>query len=126
MKKINIAYWIVTGIFAAFMAMSAIPDILNDPEAVKMIAGDLGYPAYIIPFIGVAKLLGVIAILVPGFPKIREWAYAGLFFDLAGATYSALSVDPTQIGILFMILPFTFLFTSYFLNQKRSKEISVI
>lgn len=126
MKKINIAYWIVTGIFAAFMGFSAVHDIMSHPDAIKMISEGLGYPAYILPFLGVAKLLGVIAILVPGFPKIREWAYAGLFFDLAGATYSALSVDPTQIGILFMILPFTFLFTSYLLNQKRSKEISVI
>ena len=87
MKKINIAYWSVTGIFAAFMLFSAIPDMLIVPEAVTMITG-LGYPTYFIPFIGVAKLLGVIAILVPGFNRIKEWAYAGLFFDLIGYLFS--------------------------------------
>jgi hypothetical protein len=48
----------------------------------------VGVPLYLIPFIGIAKVLGVIAILIPGFPKLKEWAYAGLFFDLIGATYS--------------------------------------
>lgn len=119
MKKINTLYWVITGIFAAFMTFTAIPDLLLDPEATKMISGGLGYPGYIIPFLGVAKLLGSIAILIPGFPRIKEWAYAGLFFDLTGATYSALSIDPSQIGILFMILPFSFLFASYFLYYKR-------
>lgn len=126
MKKTNILYWSITGLFSAFMASTAIPDILLDPEAMKMISAGLGYPGYIIPFIGVAKLLGSVAILVPGFPRIKEWAYAGLFFDLAGATYSALSVDPSQWGILFMVLPFSFLFTSYFLHHKRSKEQTAI
>ncbi|MCA0447687.1 MAG: DoxX family protein [Bacteroidetes bacterium] len=122
MKKTNIIYWVITGIFSAFMAFSAIPDILSHPDAIKMISEDLGYPEYILPFLGVAKLLGAITLLVPGFLRIKEWAYAGLFFDLAGATYSALSVDPSQIGILFMILPFSFLFASYFLHHKRLKE----
>ena len=114
MKKTKITYWIVTGIFAAFMLFSAIPDILLVPDAVMMITG-LGYPKYIIPFLGVAKLLGVIAILIPGFPRIKEWAYAGLFFDLIGATYSAIAKEGFQLPMLFMILPIGFLFLSYFL-----------
>ena len=119
MKKIKIAYWIVTGIFAAFMLFSAIPDILVVPDAVTMITG-LGYPKYIIPFLGVAKLLGVIAILIPGFVRIKEWAYAGLFFDLIGATYSAIATAGFQLPILFMILPIGFLFLSYFLWHRKS------
>ena len=127
MKKINTFYWIVTGLFAAFMAFSAIPDILSVPDAVKMVNGDLGYPVYIIPFLGVAKLLGVIAILVPAFSRLKEWAYAGLFFDLAGATYSAIATGGFQPELLFMILPVGFLFLSYYLwHRKREmagKEI---
>jgi hypothetical protein len=80
---------------------------------------DMGYPTYIIPFLGVAKLLGVIAILIPGFQRIKEWAYAGLFFDLAGATYSGLALGGFQPQILIMILPFGFLFLSYYLWHKR-------
>jgi uncharacterized membrane protein YphA (DoxX/SURF4 family) len=86
-KKINIAYWIVTSIFAGFMIFSAIPDIIVADEAVKFMT-DLGYPVYLLPFIGWAKVLGGIALLIPGFPLIKEWAYAGLVFDLVGAAYS--------------------------------------
>jgi hypothetical protein len=121
-KKINIAYWIITGIFGAFMMMSAIPDILVVPEAVTMITG-LGYPKYLIPFLGVAKALGVIVILIPGFNRLKEWAYAGLFFDLIGATYSAIAKEGFHWQVTFMILPISFLFLSYFLWHKR-KNIS--
>src|SRR5882762_1506351 len=92
MKKTKILYWIITGLFSAFMLFSAIPDIMVVPDAITFM-NHLGYPIYIIPFLGVAKLLGVIAILIPGFPRIKEWAYAGLFFDLIGATYSVIATD---------------------------------
>ncbi|WP_229248960.1 DoxX family protein [Dyadobacter sandarakinus] len=87
MKKTKIVYWILTGLAAAMLGVGAIFDAVSAPEALTHVM-HLGYPAYIVPFLGIAKLLGVIAILVPGFPRIKEWAYAGLFFDLAGALYS--------------------------------------
>jgi hypothetical protein len=121
MKKTKTIYWIVTGLFCAFMLFSAIPDIMVTPEAVTFITS-LGYPKYFIPFIGVAKLLGVIAILVPGFPIVKEWAYAGLFFDLLGATYSGLSTGGYDPRILFMILPISFLFISHYLYHKIARE----
>jgi hypothetical protein len=65
-----------------------------------------------------AKLLGVIAILVPGFPRLKEWAYAGLFYDLAGAVYSSLASAGFMPQMLIMILPISFLFISYFLYHK--------
>ena len=122
MKKTKIFYWIVTGIFAAFMLFSAIPDILVSQEAVTIITG-LGYPRYIIPFLGVAKLLGSIAILIPGFKRLKEWAYAGLFFDLIGATYSGIAMGGFQLPMLFMVLPLGFLFASYFLWHKINKTV---
>lgn len=118
MKKINTWYWIVTILFAGFMLFSAVPDMMMAPEAVTMITG-LGYPKYFVSFIGVAKLLGAIAILIPGLNRLKEWAYAGLFFDLVGATYSGLAVGGFQAPILFMILPLGFLFLSYYLWHKR-------
>lgn len=120
MKKTKIIFWIITGLFAAFMLSSAIPDIFMLPEAVTFM-NHLGYPNYFIPFIGVAKVLGIIAILIPGFPRIKEWAYAGLFFDLAGASYSAIATDGFQPSILVMLLPLVFLFISYFLHHKKMK-----
>jgi uncharacterized membrane protein YphA (DoxX/SURF4 family) len=118
MKKTKVLYWIITGLFSAFMLFASIPDMLSTPDAVKFIS-HLGYPNYLIPFIGVAKLLGVIAILIPGFPRLKEWAYAGLAFDLTGATYSLIATDGFQPPILFMAVPIAFLFLSYYLWHKK-------
>lgn len=121
MKKLNVLYWVVTGLFAAFMLSTALPNLLSTKETIDFIAGGLGYPAYIIPFLGVAKLLGSIAILVPGYPKIKEWAYAGLFFDLIGATYSAVAVNGFEPSLLFMLLPFALAGLSYGFYNARLK-----
>ena len=121
MKKTKIFYWIITGLFSAFMLFSAIPDALSTADAITFM-NQLGYPNYIIPFLGIAKVLGVIAILIPGFKRITEWAYAGLFFDLAGATYSVVASFGFQVSIVFMILPIIFLFLSYYLWRKKIEQ----
>ncbi|HEV8285339.1 MAG TPA: DoxX family protein [Chitinophagaceae bacterium] len=121
MKKTKIIYWIFTSLFAFFMLGSAIPDILSSPVAVKGMHEGLGYPLYFIPFIGVAKLLGVVAILVPGFPRIKEWAYAGLFFDLIGATYSIMSLGAPAANWIFMTLPIGLGICSYVFYHKKRK-----
>jgi len=120
MKKTKTLYWIITGLFSAFMLFSAIPDILVVPDAITFMNG-LGYPTYIIPFLGVAKLLGIIAILIPGFPRIKEWAYAGLFFDLTAATYSQIAHDGLLPQVSFMLLPIGFLLLSYYFYHKKEQ-----
>lgn len=86
--------WIVTGLMAAFMLLSAVPDVLRIPIAL-LVFKRLGYPPYLLVFLGTAKILGVVAVLVPGFPRIKEWGFAGLTFDVTGALYSHLSIaDP--------------------------------
>lgn len=117
MKKINILYWVFTGLFAAFMLMSGIQNAMVTKESVDVFTA-LGYPQYLVAFMGVAKILGVIAILIPGYPRIKEWAYAGLFFDLAGATYSILQ-GPISPPVLFMVVPFVFEALSYIYYHKR-------
>ena len=121
MKKVNIAYWIVTVLFAGFMIFTSIDSVMVNERAVQFMEGLLRYPRYIIPFIGWAKILGGIVLLIPGFPRLKEWAYAGFAIDLAGATYSNLCVMPDVGGTLFMALFFAFLFVSYFLHHKRLK-----
>jgi hypothetical protein len=119
MKKVNIIYWTSTIIFGGLMLFSAIPNVVSSAESVELIGKYLGYPAYMIPFIGVAKVLGVIAILVPGFPRIKEWAYSGLAFDLLGATYSAIAVGgfvPEMLGMLMFFVPGV---VSYIYYHKR-------
>jgi hypothetical protein len=119
MKKTNIIYWIFTGLFCFMMLGSAIPDILSVQVAVDGMHGELGYPLYFIPFIGTAKLLGVIALLVPGFPRIKEWAYAGLIFDLLGATYSIIAAGGTPVQYVPMMLPLTLGAFSYVFYHRR-------
>jgi uncharacterized membrane protein YphA (DoxX/SURF4 family) len=118
MKKTKTLYWIVTSLFAAFMLFTSIPDILMVPDAITFM-NHLGYPNYLIPFIGVAKLLGAIAILIPGFPRIKEWAYAGLCFDLIGAAYSVMATEGLQPSEVFIVLPIGFLGWSYSLYHKK-------
>ncbi|MES2371221.1 MAG: DoxX family protein [Bacteroidota bacterium] len=125
MKKTRTWYWIITGIFAAFMLFTAIPDVLETPEAMAFMTA-LGYPAYFVKFIGVAKVLGVIAILVPSFNRLKEWAYAGLFFDVAGATYSVIAKYGFDIAQLFMVLVIGFLFLSYYLwHRLQAKRVEL-
>jgi hypothetical protein len=106
---LNILYWIFTILFAALMIFSAVGGIQPSADAVKLLHDGFGYPIYFIQFISIAKLLGSIAILIPGLVRVKEWAYAGLFFDLAGAIYSGVAVggkfDPLMLTMLIWIIP---------------------
>lgn len=117
MKNQKTIYWASTGLFAAFMLFSAIPDLMKVEEAKAFIL-HLGYPEYFVPFIGFAKLLGSISILIPSFKKLKEWAYAGLVFDLIGAFYSNIMTDGLNWGILMAIPIFGTVAISYIYNQK--------
>jgi len=93
---------------ASLMLLSAIPDVLRIPDALAVFS-HLGYPPYLLLFLGTAKILGVAAVLTPGIPRLKEWAFAGLTFDLTGALYSHLSVGdpasawmPAAIGLVLM------------------------
>ena len=119
MKKLNTAYWIITAIFAGFMLFTALPNVMVDSGSIDLITTTLGYPKYFIPFLGIAKVVGSIVILLPFFRRIKEWAYAGLFFDLSGATYSIIATGGLNWQIIFMILPIIFLFLSYYLWDKK-------
>src|SRR5689334_513568 len=121
-KTINILYWVFTILFAALMLFSAYGSILVNDVAKKLIHDYLGFPVYFIPFTGFAKLFGSIAILIPGLKTIKEWAYAGLFFDLLGAVYSgaaaAKAFDPMM---LFMLVWFVPGILSYVFWKKKMK-----
>jgi hypothetical protein len=124
-KRINNVYWVVTGLMAAFMLMASVPDVLRLPEAVE-IFGHLGYPTYLLPFLGTAKILGVVAVLVPGVDRLKEWAYAGLVFDIAGALYSHLSVgDPVSVWG-FALIALVLVSSSYAIGRLRTEERRVV
>lgn len=108
-KTLNILYWIFTLAFSGLMIYSSVGGIGPNEETLAIFHGWLGYPVYFIQLISWAKIAGSIAILIPGLRRIKEWAYAGLFFDLGGAVFSAISVagsfDPRMLTMLIWILP---------------------
>ena len=124
MKKTNTIYWIVTGLFAFFMVGSAIPDALSMKLAQEGFSG-IGMPLYLLPFLGVAKILGVIAILVPGYPRIKEWAYAGLIIDLTGAVYSIYSIGKPASDWAPVFIPIALGLLSYTYYHKRLSQVSL-
>ena len=129
MKKIKVLYWIFTGLFAAVMLLSAVPNVMMSPDSVALIHTQLGYPQYFITFIGVAKILGVIGILIPGYPILKEWAYAGLFFDLVAATVSAIAVegfDPMHLFMLMFFLPGVLSYIYYHKKLKGEKASKAV
>jgi len=118
MKNRKGLYWIVTGLMAAFMLLSAIPDLLRVPGAVSIIS-HLGYPTYLLLFLGTAKTLGVATVLVPGFPRIKEWAFAGLGFDVIGALFSHLSVGDPPSAWMPAVIGLTLVVSSYLVYSLR-------
>ena len=94
MTRKTTGYWIATGLFCAVLGFSGLAYLMR-VEFMAERMSELGYPTYFLVILGTAKLLGVAALLAPGRPLLKEWAYAGFAFDLIGATTShALSGDP--------------------------------
>jgi hypothetical protein len=91
-KANRIAYWISTGLVAFFIGGGGGSQIWQYSVNPHGVVPLLGYPMYFFAILGVWKVLGAIAILWPGFPRLKEWAYAGIFFDLTGAAVSCAAV----------------------------------
>jgi uncharacterized membrane protein YphA (DoxX/SURF4 family) len=94
MRTKSIGYWSTTALVALAFVAGGAADLTRAPG---MMAGmtHLGYPAYFAGILGVWKLLGALALLAPRWPRLKEWAYAGMFFDLSGAALShGISGDP--------------------------------
>lgn len=89
-KRNKVIYWIATIWLALGMLSTGIVQLIKmEEEANKFTL--LGYPVYLLTIIGIWKMLGVIAVLIPKFPLLKEWAYAGFFFAMSGAVLSHLS-----------------------------------
>jgi hypothetical protein len=83
----TIAYWITTVLFCLVVGFSGASHFTHAEDMVVAMTG-MGYPLYFMTIIGLAKMSGVIAVLIPGLPLLKEWAYAGITFNLIGATAS--------------------------------------
>lgn len=116
-KAIKITYWIVTLLFSAFMLFSGIVELMQTESAQNALT-DLGYPVYLNFIIGIAKILGVIAIVQTKYKTIKEWAYAGFTIDLVGAGASFVLNGAGFASSLFMVPFLAVLFASYALSKK--------
>jgi hypothetical protein len=117
MKTTKIIYWISTILIALMMTMSAIMQLTQQPQLLESMKV-LGYPSYIMFILGAAKALGAIALIFPGYPKIREWAYAGFTFLLIGATASHFAIGDYEVITLVLL---AVLATSYATSRKIAK-----
>ena len=118
MKSTKIWYWIFTVLMIVLMLISAFSSFFPNPKGIEMMK-HIGYPYSVLILLSIAKILGVIAILVPGFPRLKEWAYAGFTFDLIGAVYAGLTAgDPLSLWAP-VILGLVFVFGSYIFYHKR-------
>ena len=86
-KAKAIGYWVTTALVAFALGSGGAAQLAHMPQNVEGMM-HLGYPAYLLTILGVWKVAGTVAILAPGFPRLKEWAYAGIFFDLTGAAAS--------------------------------------
>jgi uncharacterized membrane protein YphA (DoxX/SURF4 family) len=87
MKPETLAYWVTTSLLAAALLAGGGAQLMAVPQTVAGIQ-ELGYPPYFLKILGTWKVLGAIALLAPRLPRLKEWAYAGVFFDLSGAAAS--------------------------------------
>lgn len=102
-KRTKIIYWVATIWLALGMVSTGIVQLIKMEEEVANFT-NLGYPIYLMTLIGVWKLLGVVAILMPKYPLLKEWAYAGFFFVMSGAIISHVAIGDEALALFGPIL----------------------
>jgi len=120
-KRNKIIYWIATGLLAFGMLQSGVFAVIKSKIWVDLISS-LGYPIYFLYILGIWKILGVIAILVPRFKLVKEWAYAGFFFAMSGAIFSHLAVGDYSIkGLIGPVFQILFIVLSWYFRPADRK-----
>jgi hypothetical protein len=124
-KRNEIFYWVATIWLALGMTSTAVVQLIRTKEEVAKTSMELGYPIYFLSIIGTWKILGVVAVLVPKFPLLKEWAYAGFFFLMSGAIISHLIVgdQPKELFGPTLLLILTIL--SWYLRPANRKIVLI-
>ena len=123
-KTKKIIYWMSTLWLALGMLSTGIVQLIK-PEAEVTKLTHLGYPVYLLTILGIWKILGVVAVLIPKYPLVKEWAYAGFFFAMSGAVISHIVVrDPiSEIAPAVLLLVLTVV--SWYFRPESRKVVSV-
>ncbi|MDB5089022.1 MAG: hypothetical protein JWR09_3016 [Mucilaginibacter sp.] len=123
-KRKVIGYWIITVILSFCIFSGGLAQAMQVKGVVQGFK-PLRYPTYFISIIGVWKMLGIIAILVPNFKLLKEWAYAGIFFVMSGAVISHIASNDVSIQIIAPVVLAIFTVLSWYLRPADRKIISV-
>lgn len=121
-KRNKIIYWIATIWLSLGMLSSGTVQLFNVEEEIEFIL-ELGYPVYFLTILGIWKILGVAALLVPKLPLIKEWAYAGFFFAMSGAMLSHIAMDSPVTEILPPLLLLILIVISWYFRPAERRII---
>jgi len=99
----RVAYWVATALLEFEMVLGGLWDIFRAPQ-VREVIHRLGYPSYFLVILGTWKLLGAIALVIPRFPRLKEWAYAGVIFNFTGAIASHFAARVIGVGELLYLI----------------------
>ena len=127
-KRDKIIYWVATLWLALGMVSTAAGQLLKmrTGQGAADSMAHLGYPAYLLTILGVWKVLGVVAVLIPKFPVLKEWAYAGFFFAMSGAAWSHMAVGDSVKEIAPSLLLIVLTFVSWYFRPADRKFIPSI
>ncbi len=123
----KIIYWIATLWLALGMVATAIVQLLKEKDGQGGVDSiiHLGYPAYLLTLLGTCKIVGVVVVLIPKFPLLKEWAYAGFFFVMTGAIFSHMASGDSMTAILPALLLITLTVLSWYFRPAGRKLILV-
>jgi uncharacterized membrane protein len=125
MTKTNqIIYWIATGFLALGMLAGGVQQLLQIGGYVEIIVNQLGYPVYVLSILGFWKIMGVIAILLPKLPLLKEWAYAGFFFAMSGAAASHMALGQPFGEVVPSLILLTMTVASWYFRPIERKIIT--
>src|SRR6187401_1079327 len=127
-KRKKITYWIATIWLSLGMLSTGAVQLLkmkgDSPGSLDSMT-HLGYPAYFVTLLGIAKILGVIALLIPKYPLLKEWAYAGFFFMMSGAIFTHIAAGNSMSEIFPSLLLLILIVISWYFRPSDRKIVSV-
>jgi len=123
-KRNKIIYWIATIWLSLGMVATGVVQLIRSKEEVAMFT-ELGYPLYFMTLLAVWKFAGVIAVLIPRFPLLKEWAYAGFFFAMSGAVISHFALGDEAIEFFGPVLLLVLTATSWYFRPADRKLVSL-
>jgi hypothetical protein len=122
-KRNKIIYWIATVWLALGMTVTGMVQLAKNQDEIDLMTR-IGYPVYFLTIIGVWKILGVITVLIPKLPLLKEWAYAGFFFAMSGAVFSHLASRSAALDYFGPILLIILTVLSWYFRPAERKVVT--